>query len=296
MMKTKHLLFCIALSISLVLSGCGENEIPQEDTIYQQDNAKEEENTYFLSTDSDFYEKALSNPVDQNYVIDRDAPALGIWQAALEKCEAWNQQMDFTCSKLESLLSKADYDKLQDAIGIWHEYYQEEVFQNRELYGNTGIIFGSMYTAASADVLMEKCKVMAFILLSQEYELSGKLSFAENTAAADTDEDKEYAVSSENFCIEYDSDFKETLDSYSIDEKNSDELEELIRETANQIEERFGHDFTEHANQYISFIQALYSIENDISEDNKVCLIVKENRLRLYAAELLNIAYVIENQ
>ena len=250
------------------------------------------ENAYFLSTNSDFYEKVACNPIDQKYVIDEEAAPLEIWQSALKKCEAWNQQIDFTGSELERLLSKDDYDQLQNAISLWYEYYQEEVYQNRELYGNNGMILGSMYTAISADVLIEKCKLTSFTLLSQEYELSSNVSFAENATTADND--SEYFLSPQSFCIEYSSDFEETLISYSINEKNSDELEELIHETANIIEEKFGHDFTEHADKYVSFIHVLYTIENDISEDSNLCLILKENRLKLYAIELLNIAYMID--
>lgn len=252
------------------------------------------ENAYFLSTNSDFYEKVACNPIDRKYVIDEEAAPLEIWQSALTRCEAWNQQIDFTGSELERLLSKADYDQLQHAISLWHEYYQEEVYQNRELYGSNGMILGSMYTAVSADVLIEKCKLTSFILLSQEYELSSNVSFSENTMT--TNNDSEYSLSPQSFCIEYSSDFEETLISYSINEKNSDELEELIHETANKIEEKFGHDFTEHANKYVSFIHALYTIENNISEDSNLCLILKENRLKLYVIELLNIVYMIDGQ
>ena len=157
-MKNKYLLFCVALSIFLALSGCGENENPQEDSTYNQylhyddhvdessdnsidesetsneildnssqstgdntqDNSNEQsdgqnnsneqsnisdnsnENAYFLSTNSDFYEKVACNPIDQKYVIDGEAAPLEIWQSALEKCEAWNQQIDFTGFELES--------------------------------------------------------------------------------------------------------------------------------------------------------------------------------------------------
>ena len=251
-MKNKYLLFCITLSIFLALSGCKKNEIPQEDITYNQnlhnddhvdessDNSKNKyetsneilnnsngqsnipdssnENTYFLSTNSDFYEKVACNPIDQKYIMDEEAASpLEIWQFALKKCEAWNQQIDFTGSELESLLSKADYDQLQNAISLWHEYYQEEVYQNRELYGSNGIILGSMYTAISADLLIEKCKLISFTLLSQEYELSSNVSFAENTTT--TNNDSEYSLSPQSFCIEYSSDFEETLISYSINEK-----------------------------------------------------------------------------
>lgn len=250
------------------------------------------DNAYFLSKNSDFYKKAASNPIDQIYVIDEEAAPLEIWQSALKKCDAWNQQIDFTGSELEGLLSKADYDSLQNAISLWHEYYQEEIYQNRELYGNNGLISGSIYTAISADVLIETCKLTALTLLSQEYEMSGNVSFAENVMT--TNNDREYSISPQSFCIEYSSDFEETLITYSIDEKNSDELEEIICETANKIEEKFGHDFAEHTNKYVSFLHALYTIENDISDDSKLCLKLKENRLKLYAIELLNIIFMIE--
>lgn len=255
------------------------------------------ENAYFLSADNDFYQKLACNPIDQNYVIDGEAAPLEIWQSALKKCTAWNQQIDFTGSKLEGLLSEEDYNQLQNAIRLWQEYYQEEVEQNRELYGNSGMILGSMYTAISADVLMEKCKLAAFTLLSQEYKLSGNVSFAENIAETMMEtNDSEYSPSPQSFCIEYSSDFEETLISYSIEEKNSDELEELIGETADKIEEKFGHDFTEHTNKYLSFIDALYTIENNISEDSNLCFSLKENRLKLYVMELLNILYMMDGQ
>lgn len=305
-MKNKCLLFCVPLIAFLALSGCGTEEVSQEDSPAQairdvnQDNAKEQpdlpdessKNAYFLSSDRDFYEKAACNPIDQNYIIDEEAAPLEIWQSALEKCEAWNQQIDFTASQLEGLLSKAGCAQLQDARRLWHEYYQEEVEQNRELYGSNGMIPGTMYTAISADVLIEKCRLAAFALLSQEYELSGNVSFAEDAAAANAE--WEYSLSPQAFCVEYTSAFEETLASYSIGEKNSDELEELIDKTANKIEETFGHDFTEHANKYVSFIQTLYTIETDISEDGNLCLTLQKNRLELYLMELLNIAYMLE--
>jgi hypothetical protein len=250
------------------------------------------ESAYFLSTNHDFYEKAAFNPVDRNYVMDYEAAPPEFWKSALAKCEAWNQQIDFTGSELKGLLSKTDYDQLQNAISLWQEYYQEEVYQSRELYGPNAMIGGSMYTAISGDLLIEKCKLISFILLSQEYELSGNVSFAEDTAAASNDND--YSFSPQSFCIEYSSDFEETLIPYSINEKNSDELEALIHETATTIEETFGHDYAEHANKYVSFIHALYTIENHISEDSNQCLLLKENRLRLYAIELLNIVYMMD--
>lgn len=267
------------------------------------------ENTFFLSANPDFYEKAACNPIDQKYVIDHEAATLEIWQSALEKCEVWNQQIDFTGSQLEKLLSKADYEQLQYATGLWHEYYQEELYQSRELYGNNGIILGSMYTALAGYLLIEKCRLVSFILLSQEYELSGNVTFAENTAAAGNNSDDsispqssciEYGPDFDEtlfpyslFCIEYSPNFEETLIPYSINEKNSDELEALIHETANTIEETFGHDYAEHTDKYLSFVHALYTIESDISEDRDLCLLLKENRLKLCAVELLNIVYMM---
>lgn len=294
-MKNKYLIVCMVLTIFLAFSGCRKNEIPQEGITDNQDERNEQsENTYFLSLNSDFYETVACNPIDREYVIDGEAATLEIWQAVLKKCEAWNQQIAFTGSELEKLLNKVDYAHLQNAINLWQEYYQEEVYQNRELYGSNGMILGSMYTVISADVLIEKCKLTSCILLSQEYELSGNVSFAENTAT--TNNGSAYSLSPQSFCIEYSSDFEETLISYSINEKNSEELEELIHETANKIEEKFGHDFTEHADKYVSFIQALYAIENDISEDSNRCLRLKENRLKLYAIELLNLVYMMDGQ
>ena len=247
---------------------------------------------YFLSSNSDFYEKVSCNPIDQTYVIDEEAAPLEIWQSALKKCKAWNQQIDFTSLKLESLLSKSDYESLQNAISLWHEYYQEEVEQNRELYGANGLIAGSMYTAISADVLIEKCKLTSFTLLSYEYALSNNVTFEEN--ATTTNNDSNYSVSPQSFCIENSSDFEGMLSSYAINEKNINELEELIHETANKIEDKFGHDFLKHTNKYVSFIDTLYIIENDISKDSNLSLTLKQNRLKLYAIELINILYMIE--
>jgi hypothetical protein len=277
--KKKYFMFCMTLSIVLLLSGCGKNQITQDET------------SYFLSANKEFYKKALGNPIDDTYVIEEETTTLEIWQSALEKCGAWNQQTAFTGSRLESLLSKADDEQLQKAISLWQEYYQEEVSQNRELYGSSGVIAGSMYTAISADVLIEKCRLTSFLLLSLEYELSGDVTFAENTAT--TDNGSEYPLSPQSFCIEYSSDFEEALSSYSINEKNRDELKRLIVETANKIEECFGHNFTEHTNKYVSFLDALYDIESDISKGSTLCIRLEENRLRLYATELLNIAYML---
>ena len=248
------------------------------------------ENTYLLSANHEFYKKTLNNPIDRKYAIDEDASSLEILQSALKKCKAWNRQIVFTGSKLKKKLSKDSYVELQDALRFWHEYYQEEVDQNRELYGSMGLISGSMYTAISADILIEKCKLVSFSLLSEEYELTGNVSFAEKTKV----ENKagKFSPTPQTFCIEYNSDFQKQLDSYSLNEKNTDELEKLIYETADKIEERFGHDFVEHSSKYVSFVHSLYMIENKISENRDLCLIVQKNRLKLYETELLNILYM----
>lgn len=99
--------------------------------------------------------------------------------------------------------------------------------------------------------------------MSQEYELSGSVTFAENTAAAGNNSDD--SISPQSSCIEYGPDFEET----------------------------FGHDYAEHTDKYLSLVHALYTIENDISEDHELCLLLKENRLKLCATELLNIVYMI---
>jgi hypothetical protein len=140
-------------------------------------------------------------------------------------------------------------------------------------------------------VPIEKCRLTSFLLLSLEYELSGDVTFAESTAT--TDNGSEYPLSPQSFCIEYSSDFEEALSSYSTNEKNRDELKRLIVETANKIEECFGHNFTEHTNKYVSFLDALYDIESDISKGSNLCIRLEENRLRLYVTELLNIAYLL---
>lgn len=99
--------------------------------------------------------------------------------------------------------------------------------------------------------------------MSQEYELSGNVIFAENTAAAGNNSDD--SISPQSSCIEYGPDFEET----------------------------FGHDYAEHTDKYLSFVHALYTIESDISENRDLCLLLKENRLKLCATELLNIVYMI---
>ena len=301
-MKRKYMLFFVALGMLFVLGACGNREVSKDDATYNEEVSEQlsdsedhiDENAYFISTNDDFYETIAGNPVDRKYVIEADAAPLEIWQLSLEKCEAWNQQIDFTVENLKDLLEKEDEEQLQKAIVFWHDYYQEEVEQNRDLYGNTGIILGSMYTATSADVLVEKCKLVSVSLLSLEYELTGKVSFKEDTTSADNG--KEYSVLPEMFCIEYSSDFENTLSEYAINEKDSDEFVSLIQNTANKIEENFGHDFTEHANKYVSFIQTLYSVENDVSENQEQSLVLEKNRLKLYATELVNIKYMLDEQ
>lgn len=272
------------------------SEINSESKIEESNEINDEisENAYFLSVNGDFSKKVANNPIDQKYIVNADAPAMEIWQSSLEKCEVWNQQIDFTASELGKLLDESSYEQLQNAVSLWHEYYQEELSQSRELYGNGGMILGSMYTAISADMLTEKCRLTSITLLSQEYELSGNTSYVENTTI--TNNDGEYSVLPQNFCIEYTSDFEEELMSYAINEKSSDELEVLIQETSNKIEEKFGHDYTEHANKYVSFIQTLHTVESNISADDNLCLALKENRLKLYATELLNILYMLDEQ
>lgn len=295
-------LLIVTGAIIFTFSSCAKDKVVEDMPTIDTNNVIEsvpvtqdvETDLYFLSVNSDFYEKVACNPIDQNYVIDAEAPTLEIWQSALTKCEAWNQQIDFTGSKLESLLSEEECEQLHNAISLWHEYYQAEVEQNRELYGSNGMIPGSMYTVTSADVLVEKCKLTSFALLSHEYELSGNVSFVEDTAV--TDHESECLFLPQAFCIEYTPDFEEVLSSYSLNEKNSDELEGFICEIANKIEEKFEHNFTEHANKYVSFIHELYSIENGISEDVNRCLVLEENRLRLYAIELLNVLYMLDGQ
>lgn len=102
--------------------------------------------------------------------------------------------------------------------------------------------------------------------MSQEYELSGNVIFAENTAAAGNNSDDSFSPQSSY--TEYGPDFEET----------------------------FGHNYAEHTDKYLSFVHALYTIENDISEDRELCLLLKENRLKLCSAELLNIVYMIDGQ
>lgn len=51
-------------------------------------------------------------------------------------------------------------------------------------------------------------------------------------------------------------------------------------------------DCVEHSSKYVSFVHSLYMIENKISENRDLCLIVQKNRLKLYETELLNILYM----
>lgn len=325
-MRNKNLILCITLIVLLALSGCGNNDVPQDtnnpsnqdQTANNQENQDDQddqndqndqddisntddtedvsngsyEDAYLLSTNSDFYGIIASNPIDQKYQFGDDATTLDIWEAAMQNCDAWNQQIDFTGAKLQGLLGGADYEQLQNAINLWHEYYQEEVDQNRDLYGLNGLIMGTMYTDISSGILVEKCKLTSLALLAQEYELSGNATFAEGDATAGNG--SEYSISPGYFCIEYTSDFVESIASYSINDKNSDELETLIQNTASYIEDKFGHDFTAHANKYVSFIRTLYTVESGISDDSNLCHALEENRLKLYATELLNLQYMID--
>ncbi len=298
----------ILCTVVITLSGCGaynssarttEKEIVGEKASEVRKEMEEKteeinESNYLLSVNHEFYEKIINNPIDQKHEIDENASSLEIWQSALKKCNAWNRQIVFTGSELKKKLSKDSYAKLQDALSFWHEYYQEEVDQNRELYGSIGLIPGSMYTAVSADILMEKCRLVSFALLSEEYDLTGNVSFVEKTK--DENRTGEFSLTPQTFCIEYNSDFQKQLDSYSLSDKNSDELEKLIHETANKIEERFGHDFVEHSSKYVSFVHSLCLVEKEISENSNLCLSIQKSRLKLYDTELLNILYMIDVQ
>ena len=298
----------ILCTVVITLSGCGaynssarttEKEIVGEKASEVRKEMEEKteeinESNYLLSVNHEFYKKIINNPIDQKHEIDENASSLEIWQSALKKCNAWNRQIIFTGSELKKKLSKDSYAKLQDALSFWHEYYQEEVDQNRELYGSIGLIPGSMYTAISADILMEKCRLVSFTLLSEEYELTGNVSFVEKTKVEN--KTGEFSPTPQTFCIEYNSDFQKQLDSYSLSDKNSDELEKLIHETADKIEEKFGHDFVEHSSKYVSFVHSLCLVEKEISENSNLCLIIQKNRLKLYETELLNILYMIDVQ
>ena len=272
-----------------------EESVSYENDIYISKFFKED--SYLLSEDEEFYEMTALNPIIQMSETGAGESTLDMVQKAYEKCDMWNQQIDYTGTQLNSLLNDSECEKLQEVLSIWDEYYKEKVSLYQNLFGVNGIIPGSMYTQIAADTLVDDNKLMAYALLSLEYELSQNVQFAIES------EDRKlspeninwYDFSAENLCIEYCQDFEEMLDSYSLDEKSSEELEVLISETANMIQEKMGNNFdlVLHVNKYISIINKLNEIEGQVSSDNRH-ITVKEERLKLYLTQLLNIEFMLE--
>lgn len=302
-MKRKRLLTLLPIILLTTFVACGstEEKLPDTESIVESIVATEKsniiENPYLLSTSEDFYKLIASNLIDQKYEADSGEATLETVQRAYEACDVWNQQIDYTGAHLKSLLNDSECDKLQNVIDLWKDYYQEKVSIYQSLFGISGIIPGSLYKQISADILVEENRLMAFALLSLEYELSQDIQFViENEEdKANSESISRYDFSEENVCIEYCEDFEVMLDSYSLDEKNSEELELLISQTADMIQEKIGddNDFVSNVNKYVSIINTLNEIEEQVAADDRY-ITVKEERLRLYATQLLNIEYMVE--
>lgn len=246
---------------------------------------------YIISKNEEFYELIKSNPIDANYVVTYDAP-MQTYMEALLKCEAWNRQIDYTVDVLKAYLSESDYEELKAAVELWHEYSQEEIFMNRELYGTGGLILGSMYTPIFGVNHAEKCKFMAVALLSLEYEVTNSISFLEKTTAEA--EGEEYVVLPWRYCIEYVDEFEETLEESLPDSLSEEEVCNVIIEQAGKIEDDFGHDYKAHIEKLVTLTDKLYNVECAVSKDPERCEIVKHNRFRIFATELLNIEWMID--
>lgn len=98
-----------------------------------------------------------------------------------------------------------------------------------------------------------------------------------------------YEFSPESFCIEDVEEFENIAKQYSLDEKDVDELKELIISTAGGI----NPIYKEHTKKYVKFIEGLYPIEFVLLNNEESCLLLEKNRLKLFAMEILNIDYMI---
>ena len=246
---------------------------------------------YIISKNEEFYELIKSNPIDANYAVTYDAP-MQTYMEALLKCEAWNRQIDYTLDVLKAHLSESDYEELKAAVALWHEYSQEEIYMNRDLYGTDGLILGSMYTPIFGINHVEKCKFMAVALLSLEYELTNKISFIEEATAEVAGE--EYVILIQKYCIEYVDEFEETLDESLPDSLSEEEVRNVLNKQAGKIEDDFGHDFKAHIDKLVTLADKLYNVECAVSKNPERCGIIKYNRLRIFATELLNIEWMID--
>lgn len=245
---------------------------------------------YMLSKDKEFYEFIKSNPIDANYPVSDDG-TMQTYMTALLKCEAWNNQIDYTVEKLKAQLTENYYEELQAAVTLWHNYCQEEIYMNRDLYGSDGVIMGSLYTQLFAWVIQEKCQYMATLLWSMEYELTNSISFMEE--ATGEGEYSELEISPRLFCFEFDSGLEEAVETSLPDSISADKVCEVMRETASRIDDSFGHEFKDHVEGLISLIDKLCDVEIAVSQDEKYCKTIQDNRLRLFATELLHIEYWI---
>ena len=244
--------------------------------------------SYFVTQSPKFYKWLAENPIDEKYVVDYSSTTMEVKEALIKKCEAWNKQSDYTVSKLEGVLKETEYETIKNLVKLWREYYEEELGLNSALYGINGLIPGSMYSGISMDVLETKCRFTAYILLSYEYELTGSISFAEGEMSDNKTDG--YEFSPESFCIEDVEEFKNIIKQYSLDEKDVDELKELIISTAGEI----NPIYKEHTKKYVKFIEGLYPIEFVLLNNEESCLSLEKNRLKLFATEILNIDYMIK--
>lgn len=314
-MKKRLSMVYICISCCIVLAGCKvtnsvseqtieessqeeilaiEEVVPYEDNVYISKFSKED--FYLLSVNEEFYENIALNPIVQKYEFGNGESTLDAVQKAFEACEAWNRQIDYTGAQLKGLLDDGEYVKLQEVINLWKEHYQEKVSLYQKLFGMNGMIPGSMYTEIATDMLADDSRLIACSLLSLEYELSQDIQFVIQSEEGNLNPENInwYGVSEESVCIEYSQDFKEILNSYSLDEKNSEELGLIISETAERIQEIIGDDFDfiSHVNKYVSLMNTLNEIEEQISTDSRY-IIVKEKKLKLYATQLLNIEFML---
>lgn len=256
-------------------------------------NENDYNNIYFLTQDNSFFEKIAANPIDSKFAIDYDNETpLEIKETDIKKCEAWNNQIDFTEEKLKGLLNKDTYAELSSALSFWKDYYGQELDLNSDLYGDNGIIAGSMYTSASTDVLVEKSKMISTALLSIEFILSGDFTYVDGQSASS--ENETYSISPQNFCIEYSEDFENYINGLSLDSKDQASLESLISNTSMDIENTFGHNFSNHIDNYVLFIDTMSTVYNEISNDESLNQSIEINWLKLYAIDLLNLKYLME--
>ncbi|MCR5374949.1 MAG: hypothetical protein K6E39_06255, partial [Lachnospiraceae bacterium] len=152
-------------------------------------------------------------------------------------------------------------------------------------------IMGSLYTQLFAWVIQEKCQYMATLLWSMEYELTNSTSFMEE--ATGEGEYSELEISPRSFCFEFDSGLEEVVETSLPDSISADKVCEVMRETASRIDDSFGHEFKDHVEGLISLIDKLCDVEIAVSQDEKYCKTIQDNRLRLFATELLHIEYWI---